>query len=164
MHCEYRIDWLRLNVHAFRRYKVFKGTLYAAVAGSEFPRLRGATPEVGAPTCYLAKFLTKTALKMKEIGPKGASIPSWICQCMCVLADDLLRPLPPPPVQMFSFSRNFGKKIHQIIDYCTPFLEMLEPPRFYVRNYLLCHVQCIHFFLVLICCTNMLHRCSLLFL
>ena len=48
VHCEYRIDWLRLNFHAFRRYKVFKGALYAAVAGSGFPRLRGATPEVGA--------------------------------------------------------------------------------------------------------------------
>ena len=41
-----------------------------------FPRLGGATPEAGEPTCYLGKFMTKTALKMKEIGPKGACVAS----------------------------------------------------------------------------------------
>ena len=69
----------------------FVGIKYV-LAGSGFPRLGGATPEAGEPTCYLGKFMTKTALKMKEIGPKGASIPSWICQ----LTDELVRPMPGP--------------------------------------------------------------------
>ena len=60
--------------------RVFEGTLYTAVAGSGFPRPfggGGVTPEMGAQTCYLAKYFDENCFENeRNLTERGSS---WIC-------------------------------------------------------------------------------------